>query len=225
MTRARTWRTETLLLLLPLLAAGGACDRAASEPAPQETAASAEATGGAAQPAVPLVRGGAGQEAAAGGPAAPAAGPGQGAGLDFELPAGWERQTPGTNMRLAQATIPGPGGPGEFAVFHFGAGDGGAVEPNLQRWADQMGGAAPQRESFEANGLQVTWIDLAGTLQPSGMGMGPSTPQPNSRLLGAVVEGPGGPWFFKATGPDATLGPQRDAFVRMLKSVRLRTQA
>lgn len=228
MTRARTWKTETLLLLLPLLAAGGACDRAASQPAQREAAASSgatassETTGGAAAPAVPLVRGSAG-DAAAGGAAVPAAEPGQGAGFDFELPAGWERQTPGSSMRLAQATIPGPGGPGEFAVFYFGAGQGGAVEANLQRWADQMGGAAPQRESFEANGLKMTWIDLAGTLQPSGMGMGPSTPQANSRLLGAVIEGPGGPWFFKVTGPDETIGPQRDAFVRMLKSVNLRT--
>lgn len=34
------------------------------------------------------------------------------------------------------------------------------------------------------------------------------------------VEGLGGPWFFKATGPDATVTPQREAFVTMLKSVR-----
>jgi hypothetical protein len=26
-------------------------------------------------------------------------------------------------------------------------------------------------------------------------------------------------WFFKATGPEATLAPQRDAFVTILKSV------
>jgi hypothetical protein len=57
------------------------------------------------------------------------------------------------------------------------------------------------------------------------MGMGSSSPQPGFRLLGAVVEGPGGPWFFKATGPDATLGPQKDAFVAMLKSVRAKAAA
>jgi hypothetical protein len=50
--------------------------------------------------------------------------------------------------------------------------------------------------------------------------MGSSEAVPDARLLGAVVEGPGGPWFFKATGPDSTLGPQRDAFLAMLKSVR-----
>jgi hypothetical protein len=54
------------------------------------------------------------------------------------------------------------------------------------------------------------------------MSGGPAEAQPNSRLLGAVVEGPGGPWFFKATGPSATLGAQRDAFLAMLESLRAR---
>jgi len=52
------------------------------------------------------------------------------------------------------------------------------------------------------------------------MGMGPETPLGDARLFGAVVEGPDGSWFFKATGPDKTLGPERDAFLGMLKSVR-----
>jgi hypothetical protein len=212
-----TWakkKTEALLLLLPLLAAGGACDRVFVQTHPEESSEEAGTSSAATD--------GAHQEPATGGEAAPTAGPAQDAGIDFELPTGWERQTPGSSMRLAQATIPGPGGSGELAVFYFGAGQGGAVEPNLQRWADQMGCGTPKRESFESHGLQVTWIEMTGTLQPTGMGMGPTTPQPNSLLLGAVVEGPGGPWFFKATGPDATLARERDAFVQMLKSVRPR---
>jgi hypothetical protein len=34
-----------------------------------------------------------------------------------------------------------------------------------------------------------------------------------------VVEGPGGPWFFKATGSNKTMAPPRDAFLTMLKSM------
>jgi hypothetical protein len=63
-------------------------------------------------------------------------------------------------------------------------------------------------------------VDVKGTLKPSQMGMTNSTPISNARLFGAVVEGAGGPWFFKTQGPESTLGPQRDAFVAMLKSVR-----
>lgn len=141
--------------------------------------------------------------------------------IDFDIPQGWQSQPPTSSMRIAQAVIPGPGGPGELAVFFFGAGTGGSADANIQRWVDQMESPdQPKPQTFETNGYKVTWIDVHGTLKPSGMGMGPSTPQPNSRLLGAVVEGPGGPWFFKATGPDATLAAERDAYLAMLKSVR-----
>jgi hypothetical protein len=52
------------------------------------------------------------------------------------------------------------------------------------------------------------------------MGGGPTEPTPGSRLLGAVVEGPGGPWFFKITGPAATVTAAAPAFDAMLRSVR-----
>jgi hypothetical protein len=141
--------------------------------------------------------------------------------IDFDLPKAWQSQTPTSTMRLAQAAIQGPGGPADLAVFFFGPGGGGPVDANIDRWVGQMEGATkPTSETFETNGYKVTWVDVKGTLKPSGMGMGPSTPVSNARLYGAVVEGPGGPWFFKAQGPDSTLGPQRDAFVALLKSVR-----
>jgi len=141
--------------------------------------------------------------------------------LDFDVPAGWQSQPPSSNMRVAQAAIPGPGGSGEFAVFYFGPGGGGPVEANIDRWVGQMEAAEkPTPETFEANGYKVTWIDVQGNLKASSMGMSPSPAQANARLFGAVVEGPGGPWFFKATGPDATMAPAREAFVAMLKSVR-----
>ena len=54
----------------------------------------------------------------------------------------------------------------------------------------------------------MTWIDVSGTLKPSSMGMGPSTDQPNSRLFGAVVEGPGGPFVAVSDGEQlAHVGP------------------
>ncbi len=123
-------------------------------------------------------------------------------------------------MRLAQAKIPGgETGGGQLAVFYFGPGGGGGVEPNLQRWLGQVElEAEPQRESFSHGDFTITWVDAMGTLKPSTMGTGPTAPQPGSRLLAAVVEGQQGPWFFKATGPAATLATERDAFINMLKS-------
>jgi hypothetical protein len=128
-------------------------------------------------------------------------------------------------MRMAQATIPGEAGPGDLVLFHFGPGGGGGVDANIERWIGQMevaAGTEPKRESFtNDNGLKVTWVEVEGTLLPSAMGMGPSTAQPDSRMLAAVVEGAGGPWFFKATGPSSTLDAQRDAFLGMLRGARV----
>lgn len=148
------------------------------------------------------------------------------AGLRFDLPAGWQSTAPQSSMRVAQVTIPGSQGAAELAVFHFGAGQGGGVDANLQRWQSQMElgpGSEAKREYFESNGLAITWIELAGTLKAARMGMGPINDQPNSLLYGAVIEGPGGPWFLKATGPEATLRPRREEFIALLKSARPRT--
>jgi hypothetical protein len=221
--------------LLPLtLCVLAACDRNpppppdAASPATAQTSATAPATAPAATsdaggaPSIPshtpAVDMGASSQAAA---AAPAAEPGAGS-IDFDLPKAWKSETPKSGMRLAQASIPGAKGAADFAVFYFGPGGGGPVEANIARWVGQMEGTGPKPvpEMMEANGYKITWVDAKGTMKGGQMGMGPATAIPAARLYGAVVEGPGGPWFFKAQGPDSTLGSQRDAFVTMLKSVR-----
>jgi hypothetical protein len=210
------------VLLLGLCACGdrnATSEAPAGEPAPQAAAPEAGATPqspAAGQTAAPPVSGHSGiidptpnsQQATAG-------------SIDFDLPPTWQSQPPSSDMRLAQAKVPGPGGLGDLAVFYFGPGGGGPVDANIARWVGQMeGGGKPTPETFVVNGYKVTWVDVKGTLKPSQMGMGSPTAVPNARLFGAVVEGPGGPWFFKAQGPDATMAPQRDAFVAMLKGVR-----
>jgi hypothetical protein len=208
----------TLSLLLALLCAcnknAPSPEATASTPATQ-AAAPSQAGGGSAAPA-PLSSHG---DSVA--DTAPAAGGAAAGSIEMDLPKTWEKQPPSTGMRIAQAAIPGPGGPGEFAVFSFGPGHGGTVEANIERWVGQVETSDhPKPETFEAGGMKVTWVDVKGTLKASQMGPAPSPSMNDARLYGAVVEGPGGPWFFKATGPDKTLAPQRDAFVAMLKSVR-----
>jgi hypothetical protein len=158
-------------------------------------------------------------------PAAPAPATGtpiDAAGLTIGLPSGWQPEAPSSNMRAAQATIDGSAGPGQLAVFFFGPGGGGGVDANIDRWISQMEspGATPARETFDANGLRVTAIDLSGTLKASTIGSFPSTDQPGYRMLAAVVEGPGGPWFLRAVGPEATMAEQREAFFAMLRGAR-----
>ena len=156
-------------------------------------------------------------------PEAPAPGERQLGQLELDLPADWKSEPPEGSMRIVQATIPGPGGPGQLVVFYFGPGLGGGVQDNIARWISQMKprpGVEPKRDKFETNNCIVTWIEIEGTLLPSTTGMGPADEQPDSILLAAVVEGVGGPWFVKTTGPAKTLKSQREAVFNVLRSVR-----
>jgi hypothetical protein len=144
-------------------------------------------------------------------------------GAAVDQPQTWSFSEPSSTMRLAEATVSGPGGPALLTVFFFGPGGGGGVEANLERWAGQIetaAGGEPQRDSFSVDGFTISTIAAEGTLLPSGMGAGPTEPVPGSRLLGAVIEGPGGPWFFKLTGPAETVAAAAADFDRMLRSVR-----
>jgi hypothetical protein len=40
-------------------------------------------------------------------------------------------------------------------------------------------------------------------------------------LLAAVVEGPGGPWFWRLTGPEATVGAAKPQFDDLLASLQV----
>jgi len=204
-----------LLLLSPLAGCGGDEPESATQDGGQ--AAAGDDTGSA--PISPV-------RASSDGASGAAAGAAQGAadsapGIDWDWPEGWQTEPPANNMRLAQAVIPSDTGDGDMVVFYFGPGGGGGTEANIQRWIGQMGvEGEPEREEFTVgDGYEVTWVEVYGTLQPSNMGSGPSEPQPDSRLIGAIVEGPGGPWFFKATGPAATLDAVRDDIRAMLESI------
>jgi hypothetical protein len=150
--------------------------------------------------------------------------------LRFTLPSEWVRVPAPSDVRAAQWRIPhGPkdGEDGELILFFFGAGQGGKVEDNLDRWYAQF--TQPDgRQSREAgvvtsrtvHGLKVTSLDLPGTYSGGTMGPGSGAkPKPGTRLLGAVVEGNGGPWFFKAIGPDATIAGAKAGFEAMLGSL------
>jgi hypothetical protein len=164
-----------------------------------------------------------------GGPrAAPGAPPSGGAdGLTWKPPAAWAEETPTSSMRRAQYRIPGPGGPGELAVFYFGPGQGGDAKANAARWASQfhradggpVGDAAKIRE-VKVGDIPVTLVEVAGTYV-GGMGSGPSgSEKPNYMLLGAIAQGPDANWFFRATGPRATLEAQRTAFDDLIRSIK-----
>jgi hypothetical protein len=164
---------------------------------------------------------------------APAASPGvvdvgspaSGGSLTWTVPAGWQSEPPPSPMRRAQYRVAGEGGPAECLVFYFGPGQGGDPASNAQRWASQFtsgtaGGAAPLTTSTTKVGtLPVTLVEVKGTYL-GGMGSDSGQPKPGYQLLGAVVEAPDGNWFFKLTGPAATVEGQRASFQALVQSLR-----
>jgi hypothetical protein len=129
-------------------------------------------------------------------------------------------------MRAAQFAIPGTGNEKDalFVVYFFGSGQGGGVAENIERWKGQFldasgKAAAGNVSSGRRNGLAVTTVTAQGTYS-SGLPMGPSTPEPKSELWGAIVEGPQGNVFFKATGPKATVERSKAGFEAVLASLQ-----
>lgn len=159
-------------------------------------------------------------------PVDPALGTGA-SGLAWEAPDSWQAVTPSSSMRRAQYRVPGEAGDAECAVFYFGPGQGGDPMANARRWASQFvqpdGGdpvAAMKTERFEVNGRNVLLVETTGTYQVGPMMGGTGEPLPDYMLLGAIAEGPDASWFFKLTGPEATVEAQREGFRRMLESLR-----
>ncbi len=151
------------------------------------------------------------------------------AGLRFSVPRAWARVPAPSDVRAAQWRIAHAADDGEDAelvLFYFGKGQGGGVQENLDRWYRQFtepdGRAARDAAVVTirtANGLRVTEVDVPGTYAGAGMEGAPPRPKPGSRLLGAVIEGEDGPWFFRAVGPDATVAAARPDFDALLASV------
>lgn len=153
---------------------------------------------------------------------------GQAGGLTWTAPPDWKAagERP---MRAATYSIPavkGDAEPAELAVFFFGASSGGGVEANVQRWIEQFqkadGTSAAKDASVKKEkiaGLPATTLDVKGTYLGGSM-MGPSTPKPGYRLLGAIVEGPGGNVFFKLTGPDKTVTAAEKPFRKLLDGLK-----
>ncbi len=151
--------------------------------------------------------------------------------LRWTDPVGWRRTQPSSSMRRAQYAVPGPAGSedAEVAVFYFGAGQGGSVDDNVRRWHGQFAqeGAAPAEPppttDRTVHGLRVHLTERFGRFGGA-MGMPGAAPPPsreNWGMLGAIVETDQGPWFFKMTGPRATVEAARARFDDLVASFQM----
>lgn len=145
-------------------------------------------------------------------------------GLVMPKPVTWVWTAPAMQFRALQYAVPanGTNAPAAELVFSvFPAGDGGPVDSNLDRWANQFraedNSAAPaKREQTTVNGMQVSRIESKGAY----MGMGAAAPRPKHMQLGAIVQAPGRNIFMKLVGPEATVESNRAAFDAMVSGMK-----
>ena len=141
--------------------------------------------------------------------------------LKFQRPQKWSWVPVTSPMRKAQLKVPGASenDAAELTFFHFGAGQGGGVQENAQRWLKQFKSnpGAEKIEPLETTGAKVTLVSTEGTFA-SGMPGQTATPKENYALLGAIIEAEGGAVFAKMTGPSATVKQSRQEFIDFVKA-------
>jgi hypothetical protein len=142
--------------------------------------------------------------------------------LEWDDPKQWKRVTPSSSMRVASYQIPPVAGDKQIAelnVFVLG----GDIESNIQRWIDEFSGFDPK--SLSRSDRSVNDMTQAVVEIPSGTfngGMSEDSSSGNFGLLGGIVVTPeDAKYFFKLTGPSATVKSAREPFYALLDSVRL----
>lgn len=152
------------------------------------------------------------------------------ANLQLAVPTEWTRGQPSSGMRLAEFSIPGPGGAASLAVFRF-PGGAGTVDANIERWVGQFkneDGSKPTPiiAKREAANLKVTSVDVGGSFAGSNMPGAPAQPAlTTARMFGLIVEGDGDPYFLKLVGAKTTLDRWAPSWEKLAGSVSVASAA
>jgi len=153
------------------------------------------------------------------------------AGLTYSAPPAWHTRPPSSSMRVAEFVIPKAQSDtedAELVIYYFGAGGGGGVEANIDRWIGQVqqpdgsaSKAKAKRVERTINGLKVTTIDVSGTYTAE---MRPGATEhynkPGYRLCAAVIDTPQGAHYIKMTGPAKTVGAAQADYEKFLSSLK-----
>ena len=134
----------------------------------------------------------------------------------WTVPSDW-KTGPLTQFLVAKFIVPGAGEAMAEVNVSLLAGDGGGLQPNVNRWRQQMA-VAPASEdelaklpSIEVPGGKAILVDINGT--------NPRTGKPG-RLVGLILPQGGQTWFYKLMGDTATVAAQKDALINFVKSAK-----
>lgn len=105
-------------------------------------------------------------------------------------------------------------------------GASGGIEANIARWKGQFSGEdkSEEVEDLKIGQWLVYMVDVSGNYADS-MGRGPFAPGPkvvreDYAMTGAILKHPEGrTYFVKMIGPEKVVKENREAFVKMIKSI------
>ena len=141
----------------------------------------------------------------------------------FARPSGWEWVPVASSMRQAQLKVADAKSKAEAEVvfFHFGPGNAGGTQSNVDRWFRQFEEPrekiGAKSEEVTIGNHKVTYVHAEGTYK-SGLPGGPQTPMPDYALAGAIIESSGGNVFVKMTGPKALVKTATADFRELVES-------
>ena len=140
----------------------------------------------------------------------------------FTRPADWQWVETTSTMRKAQLKIAGGDQKenAEVVFFYFGEGGGGGTQANIDRWLAQFEEPKDKLnskiEQVAVGQRKVSYVQAQGTYL-SGMPGGAKTPQPNTMLIGAIIESEQGNVFVRLTGPLNLAKSSQPAFRKMVE--------
>lgn len=134
--------------------------------------------------------------------------------IDWSVPQGWV-QIPAGQMRLAAFQVSKDDPTVLLTVVPLGA-ESGTVLANVNRWAGQL--SLPE---FDEAGLSrvVKRIEVASKAVDLVDLLGPESAKPRQRLLGAILPNEGRTYYFKLSGAESIVTPQKEAFEAFVRTV------
>ena len=146
--------------------------------------------------------------------------------FEFTRPAAWEWVDVSTSpMRKAQLKVNNPDqgeNPAEVVFYYFGEGGAGGTQANVDRWFGQFqepkDKIKSKVEEVTVGNRKVTFVQAEGTYMSGMPGGQARTTQPNSMLLGAILDSDQGNVFIKLTGPAKLAKASQGEFHKMVRS-------
>jgi hypothetical protein len=146
--------------------------------------------------------------------------------IAFKVPDNLQMKQPKSSMRRAQLSAPGAAGPAELVVYFFGPQGAGTTKDNIDRWVGQFSNADgsavsdAKQSTSKVSGFDVTRVEVAGQFE-SGMAPAgqPEAAKGGQRMIAAIVETSGGPYYIKFIGPNATVAEYAGSFDGLIASI------